>query len=230
MFAGQPLVSDDAGVLAKGGWEYQLWVEQDIRDAGDGWLAPAAEVAYGFSDRTQSSVSIARVVVDEPGADKRSDFDAIGFELKSQVYSGEQWSLAVAPAYAFPLTSSSTDRGLVDDIRVLSLPLIATWESGNWSVDASIAVDVPSSGNKATFAALAGGYLITERWKLLAEVYRVDVSGAREDETNFNIGFDFALSEGLALLFSAGSGLSSNLPQADELDRAVFLGIRYDTG
>lgn len=226
---GQPMVTDDAGVLGKGGWEYQLWVEQDIRDSGDTWLAPNLEIAYGFTDQLQGALAIARLVVDEPGADSRSDFDAIGFELKWQFYRGEQWSVAAAPAYAFPLTSSSTDRGLVDDVRVFSLPLIATWERGNWSVDANLSLDIPSSGDNSTFAGVVGGYQLNERLKLLAEVYRNDVSGAREDETNFNVGFDLSIGEGLAVLFSIGSGISSNLADPDELDRAAFLGFRYDT-
>jgi len=228
--AGQPLVTDDAGVLDKGGWEFQLWVEQDKRDAGEALLAPAGEVAYGFTDRLQGAVSMARIEIDAPGLDSRSDLDALGLELKALLYAGEQWSLAFAPGYAFPLKSSSTDREIIEDVRVASLPLIATWEQGKWAVDANIAVEIPSSGNRVTFAGVAAGYQVLNNLKLLAEVYRFEVSGSGGDETNFNVGFDYAVNDNLAFLFSVGSGLNSNLDRLEELDRATFLGFRYETG
>ena len=106
--AGPPLVTDDAGVLSKGGWEYTLAYEAETRDAGDDAVAPGLEVAYGFSDDFQGSVTIARAVVDEPGESSRSDFDAIGFEAKWQFYSNDDFSVAVAPSYSFPLTRLRT--------------------------------------------------------------------------------------------------------------------------
>jgi len=173
--AGPPLATDDSGVLPTGGWEYTLAYESEQRDVGDTAIAPGLEIAYGFSDVLQGAVGIARVEIDEPGAGSRSDFDAIGFELKWQFYADEQISAALAPAYAFPLTSSSTDRGIVEDVRVLSLPAIVSWESGNWTADAQLAYDMTSSGPNGWFAGLAGGYQATDRVRLLAEVCGVSL-------------------------------------------------------
>jgi hypothetical protein len=186
------------------------------------------EVAYGFSDTVQGAVVISRVVVDEAGESSRSDFGAIGFELKWQLYQGENIAVAVAPAYALPLTSSSTDRGIVDDVRVASLPVIASYETGNWAFNAQLGYDSVSSGPNGTFAGLAAGYALNESLQLLAEVYNVQVSGEHADETNWNVGLDWTLANGVALLLSAGR-LSSDLPHAEQLDRAFFIGFRYET-
>lgn len=228
-FAGPPLATDDPGVLGQGGWEYTLAVEGDKRDAGDGFVAPGLEVAYGFTDAMQGSVSIARALVDEPGSSKRSDFDAVGFEFKWQLYSEDNVAVSIAPAYGFPLTSSSTDRGIVDDVNVLSLPVIASYESGPWSFFAQAAYEATSSGPNGKFAGLATGYALNENLQLLAEVYTVRVSGEDADENNWNVGLDYALQDDLALLFSFGSSLSSDLPSMEELDHAFFLGLRYAT-
>jgi len=224
-----PLVTDDSGVLGQGGWEYILGLEEDRRDAGDSYLLPRFEVAYGFTDAMQGAVTISRLVVDEPGASSRSDFDALGFEFKWQFHAGEKLSFATAPGYSFPLTDSSTDRGLVDDVRVLSLPLIATYEIGKWAFDGNLGYEVPSSGRKAVFGGLTAVYQLTDTLQVMGEVYRVDVSGAQEDEANWTIGFDLAINDGLALLFSVGGNIDSNLPRAEELDRAAFIGLRYET-
>lgn len=225
--AGPPLVTDDPGVLEQGGWEFTLAVEGDRRDAGDGFVAPGLEVAYGFSDRMQGSVSIARAVVDEPGDNSRSDFDAIGFEFKAELYSNDSVAVSVAPAYSFPLIGSSTDRGIVDDVNVLSLPVIASYGTGPWAFNVQLAYEATSSGPNAGFAGLAGGYAVNDSLTLLAEVYTTRISGEDEDENNWNIGAEYALNEELALLLSYGGSLSSDLAAMDALDEAFFLGLIY---
>ncbi|NND53505.1 MAG: hypothetical protein HKN56_00855 [Gammaproteobacteria bacterium] len=227
--AGPPMATDDAGVLAQGGWEYTLAYEAEQRDSGDSASAPSLEVAYGFNDELQGSVSIARATVDEPGSGSRSDFDAIGFEGKWQFYAQDNLSLAAVPSYSLPLTSSSTDRGIVDDVRVLSLPVVASWEQGAWTLGGQVAYEAASSGPNAWFGGIAGGYQASEALKLLAEVYQTRTVGADEDETNWTLGVDVAVAEGLAFLASVGGSLDSDLPDADELDQTWYLGFRYET-
>jgi len=228
--AGPPLVTDDPGVLAQGHWEYTFAFEGDKRDVGDGYVAPGLEGAYGFTDAMQGSVTVARTVIDEPGASSRSDFDAIGFEYKWQVYARDSIAISVAPAYALPLTSSSHQRGIIEDVNVLSLPVIASYETGPWAINVQVAYEATSSGPNAVFAGLATGYALNESLQLLAEVYTVRVSGEKADETNWNVGVDYGLSDALALLFSYGSSLSSDFSSMEELDEAFFLGFRYETG
>jgi len=229
-WAGPPLHTDDPGVLPQGGWEYRLAIVGEESNGGsEGYSAPELEVAYGFSDTVQGAVIIGRAVVDEPGESSKSDFDALGFELKWQFYQGEKTAVALAPAYSFPLTDSSRDRGIVEDVRVASLPVIASYEAGNWSFNAQAAYESVSSGPNATFAGLAAGYALNEHLLLLAEVYNTQVSGEEEDQTNWNIGLDWTLPNDVALLLSVGSSLTSDLHHDEELDKAFFVGLRYDT-
>jgi len=229
LFAGPPLATDDAGVLTKGGWEYTLAYVADKRDAGDSANAPSLEIAYGFSDEFQGSVFIGRVEIEEPGESSRSDFDAIGFEGKWQFYADDSFAVAFVPAYSFPLTDSATDRGIVDDVRVLSLPAVVSWTSGDWTLDGQAVYNLTSTGPNAWFAGVAGGYLATDRIRLLGEVYRAASIGEDDEETNWNVGFEVSVREGLALLASFGGSLDSDFAGADELDNAFYLGFRYDT-
>ena len=226
---GPPLVTDDTGVLDQGGWEFTLAAEADKRDVGDSFVAPGLEVAYGFGNTMQGSVSVGRAVIDDPDVSSKSDFDAITFEWKWLFYEGEKIAVAIAPSYALPQNNSSTDRGIIDDARVASLPVIASYRTDKWALSVQLAYEIPSTGDKAVFAGAAAGYALTEALQLLAEIYKVEVSGDRADETNWNIGFDYGLSDELALLFSFGGNLSSNLSKEDELDQAFFLGFRYQT-
>lgn len=228
VMAGPPLATDDAGVLSQGGWEYTLAYEAETRDSGDSASAPSLEVAYGFSDSFQASISVGRAVVDEPGVDSRSDFDAIGAEAKWQFYAKDNVAIALAPSYSLP-HKWSRDRGIVDNLRVLGLPIIASWESGGWTTDAQLGYDVTSSGPNSWFAGIAGGYQATDSIKLLAEVYRTKSSGKDDEETSWTVGFDLAVGEGLALLGSFGGSLESDLDSSEELDQTFYLGVRYET-
>ena len=227
--AGPPLVTDDPGVLGQGGWEYTLAATADKRDAVDSYVAPGLEVAYGFTDSMQASVAVARTVVDEPGSSSRSDLDAVGVEFKWQVYASESVAFSVAPSYSFPLTSSAHQRGIIEDVNVLSLPVIASYETGRWAFNVQLTYEATSSGPNGKFAGLAAGYALSDALQLLAEVYTVKVSGEKSDESNWTVGFDYALSDQLALLGSYGGSLSSDLPANEELDEAFYLGLRYET-
>ena len=227
--AAPPLVTDDAGVVSKGAAEFTIAYEGETRDSGDSAAAPSVEVEYGVRDGLQVAVGVGRAVVDAPGESSRSDFDAISLESKWQFYADDNIAIAVVPAYSFPLSSSSTDRGIIEDVRVLSLPAVVSWESGNWNADAQVAYDMTSTGPNAWFAGLAGGYQATESVKLLAEVYQTRVVGEDADETNWNVGVDLAVGESLALLAAFGGNLDSDLDATDELDTTFFLGFRYET-
>ena len=54
-------------------------------------------------------------------------------------------TLVLAPAYAFPLTSSARIRGLAEDIRVLRVPLICSLERGGWVFTGQVSFDWTST-------------------------------------------------------------------------------------
>ncbi len=228
--AGPPMETDDAGVLHQGSWEFMLSVAgAEINDGHEHYVAPELEVGYGFSDTIAGTVFIGRAVIDAPDESSKSDFDKLGFELKWQLYKGENMSVAVAPSYFFPLTSSSTDRHIIEDVNVASLPVIASYATGNWEFNTQLAYESTSSGPNSTFAGFAAGYSLNEDLLLLAEVYNTQVSGEDEDETNWNIGLDWTMPNHIALLLSYGGSLTSDLHHEEELDRAFFVGLRYHT-
>jgi len=227
---GPPLVTDDAGVLDPGSWEFILAAEADQRDEIDVYSLPFFEANYGLTSSTMFTAALNRVEIDPPGESSKSDIGELTLEYKWQVYAGDNTAISLVPAYTFPVKSSSTDRGIIEDLRVLGLPIVGSYAPGNWEFNAQYAYELTSTGPDAAFYGFSGRYSLTDALTVLGEVYHVDVLGEAVDETNFSVGFDYTFTPGWAVLFSYGGNVDSNLPREAELDAAFFLGLRYVTG
>ena len=142
--AAPPLVTDDAGVVELGGWEYILSATGESRPAVDSAELPALEVSYGIAESMQLTGVIARQVDEERASSSRSGWGNAEIAYKWRFYGDDENALAFAPAYSFPVSSSSRIRGLVEDIRVLSLPLVGTIVRGNWEFSAQASLDISS--------------------------------------------------------------------------------------
>jgi len=231
LYAGPPLNTDDTGLLVPGEWELILSFVADKRTSGNSYSAPGFEANYGLTPNTQMTASLGRAKVAPAVGSSKSDFDAATLEYKWRFFTGDKTALAVVPAYSFPLTGSSTDRGVVDDVKVFSLPVVGTYATGPWEFNAQVSYEMTSSGPNTGFYGASAAYTVTDALTVLGEIYGVAAYGEKAEETGFNIGLDYTFARGWALLFSVGTGINSNLPNVeDELDTSAFLGVRYVTG
>jgi hypothetical protein len=228
--AGPPLVTDDTGIVDVGGWEFIVSVAGESRDEGDSYDAPAAEVSYGIADNMQVTAAISRQIDDPAGESSRSDFGYGGVQWKWRFYENNGFALAVGPGYQFPVDSSSKKRGIIDDVRVLSLPLIGSYTTGDWEFTAQVSYDLTSVSDDGVFYGTWAGYSLTDRLTLLAEIYGEEVVGESEGVTNWRVGLEYGLGDIGTLLLGFGGGIRSDLPDEAELDYDFFVGYQYDTG
>lgn len=226
--AGPPMETEDTGMLDPGAWEFIVSVTADQRDSADFYELPGAEVSYGLNADSQVTVGLSRFELRADGEQSKSDLGYLGLEYKYRLWQGQQVTWVVVPGYSFPVTSSGSDRGIFDDVRVLALPVVASWEEGRWGLTGQLVYELTSTGPNAWVYGTMLEYGASDRLTLLTEVWGVKVVGESESETNWNVGADFALTDRLGLLASYGAGLRSSLPKVDELDHAWFLGLRYD--
>jgi hypothetical protein len=236
--AAPPLVTDDAAVIPVGSWEYILSTASESRLAVDSAELPSLEVSYGFAESMQLTGIIARQVVNERSRSSRSGWGNAELGYKWRFYGEDNAALAFAPGYSFPVNSSSRIRGLVEDERVLSLPLLGTIARGRWEVSGQVSLDITSNSTNGIGYGVATGYALTETLNLVAEIYGEEFSGDQQifsgekvDDgiTNWRAGLTWEFRPGINLLAAWGGNINSNLPAEDELDYEYFLGLQYNT-
>jgi hypothetical protein len=230
--AATPLASGDTGMLDPGGWEFTVFATGSGRDTGEEYELPAVEVETGLTENTSVSVEAARQVVDERGDSSSSGWGNAAVAFKWRALHDESKALVFNPSYSTALSKSSTRRGLIEDINVLTLPVIASYETGDWIFTGELSYSMTSTSIDSVGYGFWTGYQANDDWLLLAEIYGEELSSDGDDGgiTNFRLGFEYGVAESSALLFSVGSRIASDLPSEEKLDYEFFLGYRWETG
>jgi len=226
------MITDDTDILSPGDWEVILNAAGESRPSVESTALPQLEVSYGFYKNFQITAAGYRQVIKEKGESSISDWGEAGVEVKWLFYQGDKFALATAIGYAFPMSRSSRIRGLVEDIRILSVPLIASHTAGRWQFAGQVSLDWTSSSvNGLGYGALAG-YSLTDTVIVMAEIYGEELAVDESDEpdegvTNWRVGLTWQFTPALALLAAYGGDLNSDLPVQEQLEQDWFLGVQY---
>lgn len=228
--AAVPTATDDTGLAAVGEWEFTVFATGESRDAGDSYELPVVEVETGITDKLAVFVAGARQVEDKKGESSSSGWGNAEVGFKYLAFDQDNIRVAIVPTYSAAIKTSSTRRGLVEDIDVFSLPLVASYENNNWTFTGSVAYDMTSTSEDGIFYGFWTGYQAGD-WFLLAEIYGEEVSGSDAATTNARLGFEWEFVEETNLLFSVGTNLANDGLDDDEFDNELdyefFLGLRW---
>ena len=228
-FAGPPLTIDDPGILEPGGLEIILAADGAKTAAIKSYDFPVLDASLGLTENIQMSVVLPLQKIDEPGQPSKTDLGYGEVGVKWRFFKNDSTEFAFAPAYVLPLNNASTIRGVIDDVRILNLPLLAGWELGDWSLLAQLAYAISSKSGNGWDYGVAGGYQVSAKMQLLAEVYGATDSRVSQTDVNYNLGFDYGFTERFHLLVSARSKLYSDLPSEERLKYGWFVGLQWFT-
>ena len=226
-YAGPPLVTDDPGILNPGQWEINAAVDVVDTDAIETYDVPLLDVSYGLTVNTQMSVVISRQHVDLPDESTRSDFGYGEIGWKWRFFQNETVEIAFAPSYSLPLSNSATIRGVIEDTRLLNLPILAGFTKDKWTFNGQLAYATSTSDINAVNYGLAAGYQLTQRLQILAELYGVTTTRTSTTDMNYSVGFDYSFNDSLHLHLSGRSKLVSDLPEADHLNHGAYLALQW---
>lgn len=227
--AAVPTATDDTGTADPGTVEISTFVTGQSRDAGDSYELPAIEFEYGVVDGLAVFIGGARQVEDPDDESSKSGWGNGNVGFKWRFHETDVMEVAVVPTYSFPIEGSSKRRGIIEDVRVLSLPVVAAYMVGDWTYTAQVSYDLSSTSVNGIGYGFKTGYQLGG-WLLLGEIYGEELSGSDEGVTNARLGFEY---EGIgpgAILFSVGTGLTDDLPEDEELDYEFFVGYRWAVG
>jgi len=243
--AGPPLVTDDTGIVPLNEWQFILSVQGESRPATDSASLPGFEATYGFFENMNLTGVFTRQYIEDRGEPSKTGFGNAEINYKwlfydSDVNDSEGVTLAISPIYSFPLTRTSRIRGLAEDVRALSMPVIGSWVTGRWEFVGQLSYDI-ASGDGSVDGFGYGFFAVfnqTDSLQLMAEIYGGELSGDGfvdagynydEGFTNWRLGALWEMGNGYSLLGAFGGPLDSNLPDDLELDYDFFLGLQYDT-
>ncbi|MGI9292222.1 MAG: transporter [Gammaproteobacteria bacterium] len=226
-YAAVPTATDDTGLAGVGVYEFSVFATGESRDSGDSYELPVVEVETGLTDSLAVFAAGARQVINPDGESSSSGWGNAEFGAKLLLWDQDNVRLAFVPTYSFGLRRSSERRGLVEDLDILSFPVVASYESGAWTFTGSVAYDMTSSSEDGIFYGFWTGYKVGN-WFWLAEIYGEEVSGSDDAATNARLGFEWEFMEETNLLFSVGTGLTDDFEDDDdELDYEFFFGLRW---
>jgi len=233
VLAGPPLVTDDTGMVPKGNWQFIVSLQGEARPSVDSAAAPALEATYGFREDMNLTAVIPRQYLEERGESSRTGLGNAEINYKWLFFDDDDGlTMAFSPIYSFPLTKTSRIRGLAEDVRVLSMPVLVSKEVGRWQFLGSLGYDLASKNvngvNFGTFVL----YNQSEKLQWMAEVYGAEFSGDEFDNEgflNWRAGAAWFMGKGWSLLAAYGGPLKSDLPEEEKLDYDFFLGFQFDT-
>jgi len=233
VFAGPPLVTDDTGIVPKGDWQFIFSLQGESRPSVDSASAPAIEATYGFAEDMNLTAVIPRQYLKEEGESSKTGLGNAQINYKWLFFDDDKGlTMAFSPIYSFPLTKTSRIRGLAEDVRILSMPVLVSKEVGRWQFLGSVGYDLASKGvdgvNFGTFIL----YNQSDKLQWMAEVYGAEFSGDEFDNEgflNWRLGAWWLMGRGWSLLAAYGGPLQSDLPAEEKLDYDFFFGFQFDT-
>ncbi|MEC9376216.1 MAG: hypothetical protein VYA80_07600 [Pseudomonadota bacterium] len=226
-----PLQIGNTDILDPGDSEIIVAYIDDDRQSNDSYILPYAEISYGLTNNTQTTLSLSRAGNKPFKSKHKSDFGPINVEYLYRFFDNEQISIATGPNYSFPLNKSSQRRAITSPTRLLNIPLVATYSSEQgWYITGEASYTFTSSSSNALGYALASGYQFSNALTLLAEINgSQSIDSYNEDrEINWRFGGIYEVSNDYSLLFGIGGNLESELIDVDQLHREIFLGIQFN--
>ena len=231
--AGPPLVTDDTGIVPKGDWQFIVSIQGESRPSTESAAAPAVEATFGFWEDMNLTAVIPRQLIEDRGEPSKTGLGNAQLNYKWLFFDDDKGlTMAISPIYSFPLTKTSRIRGLAEDVRVLSMPVLISKEIGSWQFLGSAAYDLASQSVDGVSYGAFVLYNQNERLQWMAEVYGAQFSGDEFDNEgflNWRVGAWWLIGKGFSLLAAYGGPLQSDLPSDDKLDYDFFFGFQFDT-
>lgn len=230
--AGPPMVTDDTGTASQGVLEIIAYAAGESRDAGESVQGPALDFACGLNETLEASLTIPRQRAKDSGEATIKGWGEATAALKWRFLEGENTALAVAPSISFPLSSSSTIIGLVEDTTVFTLPLLVSVSLGPWEFTGNAGYSIGSRNLDAVSLGFLTGYSLSPNFRLLSELWGVDFvdDGSSEGFLNWRTGIEWRFAASFALLAAVGGSVWSQLDAASELNHDYYIGLQYDLG
>ena len=211
VFAGRPLVIDDARPVAEGNFEFELGFVQSLPEKGGrDQQFPVMAATYGLFKGLEVGVGIQRTNTDVKRDPPVEGFQDLHLATKYNFLPGENYDFSFA--FDLKVPTANRHRDLTSGRFDETVLFIATKHFFPAAVDLNLGYTVVGRrpGEKLENRFLGGmalRYGLNERWRLVGDIYGLSRAARGEkNEANFQIGIRFR--PDLPVFFDAAIGRS----------------------
>jgi hypothetical protein len=194
-----PMVTDDTDTPGDGNWEINLGLHSESGGGEHRIEAPTIDINYGLGDKLQLTYEVPYAFVRQADDATGTRRGASGFGdsivgAKYRFYDNKDngLSFAIYPQLEFRTPGSS--KLVSENATDFILPLLVTKEFEHFALGAEAGAEF-SGGDQRVFASFGGGWRLTERTAMFAELAGTDLNAADEKRVAFNVGLRRKISE-----------------------------------
>lgn len=210
--AGAPFQTDDPVVIARDRSELLVFYRQTLAQDGRSGVLPALELHHGAAENLELDLVVPIAFHSPPGEQVRRGYGDTELGFKYGLVQETDVVPQVGFAPKLDLPTGNADRGLGNGGGALFLPIWIQKTYGNFGAYGGGGYWISHGGDSRNywFIGAAGGYRITDRLVLGAEVFHTTPqTTAQRSSTGFNVGAILQLTAQLQCLLSAGRGIQS---------------------
>jgi hypothetical protein len=227
---GPPLITDDPDPPGNGHWEINIALTLNAVTEAQTFELPHFDVNYGLGDSIQLKWESGIALVTQTGSPALAGWEDSLFGVKWRILNGGEQgiSLGTYPQFGVRLFSSNNpDIAGPRYYALLPVELKKGW--GNFAISAEVGAVLSADAPNGWMYGVCGGYNVTQRIELLAEVHG-QVSGTAGASLLFppglivQIGASLGFNDHLAAILSMGRALL--IPDGEDATTLFFAGVK----
>ncbi len=227
---GPPMLTDDPGTPGSGVWEINFAYLQENNRQERLRSFPHVDFNYGLGDHIQLKYETGWLLTDAPeGGGVKSGLDDSLLGLKWRFLDQERGGLnmSVYPQLQVENSTGSVARGIAEPGPNLFLPLEVGHDFGRTKLIGELGYQYFRARGNEWVIGLLGALQVSEVLELMAEMRSFSESLLSHGDVLVNLGLRRALSPGVKLLASVGTGLT-NGPETPTF--VAYLGVQVVVG
>lgn len=203
---GPPLFTDDPGTPGNKQWEINFGFTFEHSRTATLFETPLVDFNYGLGDHIQLKYEVPWVLLD-PRAERVSSGagnSLLGVKWRFVDEDRRGVSISIYPQLEFNNSSSSADRGLVEEGVHFLLPAEVARRLGWVDINGELGYQFREHARDEVIYGLAFGHEVRKRLELLGEIHGTLQRSFGEDELLFDIGGRWRLDHKMVVLFTLG--------------------------
>jgi len=213
-----PMVTDDTDTPGDGNWEINLGAAVETGGGEHRIEFPSLDLNYGIGEKLQLTYEVPYAFVraeDDAtgGMHSASGFGDSTVGLKYRFYDDKESGLSFAIYPQLEFRTPGANRRVSENETGFVLPLVMTKEYEHFAIGANLGGEF-SDGDQRLFASFGGGWRLSDRTAMFAELAGTDLNASDEKRVALNFGLRHKISENHSVSGSLGRDVYAGGGQA----------------
>lgn len=215
------MITDDPGTPGNGKWENNIAIAFEHRGGETSYDVPGIDLNYGLGEHIQLTLQTAPVLLKHPNRGPIFGLGGTEAAVKWRFLDEESsgCDMSMFPRIIFNVLQSSVRRGLAERGTRFQLPFQLAKKLGVFDLDFEAGPLVSSVGRSEWLYGVVGGWNLSKKTELMAELHGTSRINASQDILTANFGLRHEFTPNYILITSLGHEL-----RTAEDDPRAFIG------